>query len=261
VLIKGVIRRFRHEEAGTSLIELLVAMVTGMIVVAALFAILEVSLHQTSRSVDVVEATQLGRNTMTHVVDELHSACIATAREEYWPVREKSSANELRFVTAASKEAEIGSAASAEVAEHRIVYEPKAKTLTDFVYPSSGGTRPKFTFVSKPASTIRIGFPIAQSETVSKEKVPIFQYEKYATEASGSSTTAVDTLVTFLKAPATETLTAAQAQETAAVLVSFRAQPTDESEKLNRSLDLSAQTTFAFAAPLSETKIKAAPCE
>ncbi len=56
-------------------------MVTGIIVTGALFAVLEVSMRQTARITDIAQANQLGRTTMTHMVDELHSACIAAEQE------------------------------------------------------------------------------------------------------------------------------------------------------------------------------------
>ena len=76
------------------------AMVVGIVVTGALFAILEVSLHQTSRITDRVQATQLGRTAMTKMVDELHSGCLA---REFAPVQAGSGPKELRFATGFSE--------------------------------------------------------------------------------------------------------------------------------------------------------------
>src|SRR5271167_605218 len=62
-------------EHGTTLMELLVAMICSIIVLGALLAILEFSLGQESRIADAVQADQIGRTAMTGIVEDLHSGC------------------------------------------------------------------------------------------------------------------------------------------------------------------------------------------
>ena len=62
-------------EQGTTLIELLVAMLSAMVVLGALLAILEFSTGQETRISDKVQADRIGRAAMARVVDELHSSC------------------------------------------------------------------------------------------------------------------------------------------------------------------------------------------
>src|ERR1700676_4150352 len=95
------------DEHGFSLMETLVAMLSAVVITGALFVVLEVALHQTSRISDVAQATQLGRSAMTHVVDELHSACLAP---QFTPVQEGSAENKLIFITAYGSQAELPSA-------------------------------------------------------------------------------------------------------------------------------------------------------
>ena len=250
------LRRCR-DERGFTLIETLVAILTGVIVTGALFAILEVSLHQSSRIVDVAQATQLGRTAMTKMVEELHSACISPG---FQPIQEKSSETELIFRNARSNKSIIPTAsesASEGAYEHKIKLE--GTKLVDWAYPSTGGSYPEFTY-SKTASPVkgtRLGENITQSESGGK-KIPIFQYYNYATESHSSSTTPFGTINTeALTVP----LTAALAAEAASVLISFRTAPASNNSALNRSVDLSNQVTLAFSAPNSEATIDAAPCE
>src|ERR1700690_1588251 len=86
-----------RDPRGFTLIEVLVAMVTGIIVTGALFAILEVSTRQAARVSEVAQATQVGRTAMTHVVDELHSACLSNG---FTPVKPVTTATKLVFVNA-----------------------------------------------------------------------------------------------------------------------------------------------------------------
>ncbi len=234
--------------------ETLVAMVTGLIVSGALFAILEVSLHQTARAVDVVQATQLGRVTMTRLVQELRSACLSPG---FTPVQEKSSGSELVFIGARSEAAAITSAE-----KHQIVWNKEAGTLTDYTYKSTKGEAPNFTFPklesanASPPAGIRIGEKISQTGSE-----PIFQYYKYASAATSSGTEGLSALTPLLASPTTEKLTEATAKQASSVVIGFNAAPTDGNTKLGRSADYKSQVTFAFSAPDSESTIVAAPCE
>ncbi len=233
------------DNAGFTLIELLVAMVTAFVVTGALFAILIVSLHQTARVSSRVQATQLGRETMTRMVDELHTACIA---KEFTPIQEKSSATELLFISGFGKEAVLGKAY-----KHKIAFSKAEGTLVETTYASNGGEWPNFTYEAT-GKTTRIGEYITQAGLT-----PIFQYYGYAT--SSSSTNAVSTLnKEAFEATAGTGLSEAHAKETAAVLITYDA-GTGEYKQYKSPVELSDQVTLAFTAPSAETPIVAKPCE
>ncbi len=237
-----------RDQRGFTLIETLVAILTGIVVTAALFAILEVSLHQTARAGDVVQSSQLGRATMTRMVDELRSACIAS---EFAPVQARSTSTKLVFRNTYSEKAVPTSAT-----EHEIVYS--GEKLTDYSYPSNGGSWPSFTYAStaSPSSGTRIG------EDISETSVPIFQYYAYSTTAGSVKTgVPVGTLTQIALAPKEE-LGATKAGEVASVLISFRAGATDGLYKTKGGVaDFSNQVTLAFSAPNPEATIEDGPCQ
>jgi Tfp pilus assembly protein PilW len=266
-------------EQGFTLIETLVAMVCGMIVMGALFAILEVSLHQSSRITDVTSATQAGRVTLTHIADELHSGCIAS---KFTPVKAGSSETKLILVNGYGPEAELapGGAKAATTAEGvrkdeiEWVEEPKGNSLKEgvlrdkaFLATAGPGAEGEYTYSAKatPESGTVIGERVRQTETASKELVPIFRYYAYATKSSTSLSEASSTLQeTPIKI--TGSLTAEQAKTVAAVSVSFRTLPPDKLSTITRTsgetgADLNTLVTFAFSAPSSEATITASPCE
>lgn len=242
-----------RQQDGFTLVEVLVAMLTGLVVVAALFTILEVSVRQTSRISDSVQADTLGRAAMTTVVGELRSACIG---REFAPVQAESSGTKLIFVTAASANALIK---GEEAFEHVIEWQshPKGGTLIDTAYRSNGGSWPNFTFETKtPASTTVLG----ERERINEiGKEAIFRYEKYATKSSSTSTTALGTLEP-LKTKEGAPLSSEEAKAVSAVLVSFTTAPVDNNLKLFQGDEFGDLVTFAFAAPASEATIQDGPC-
>jgi Tfp pilus assembly protein PilW len=250
--------RLRADTHGFTLIETLVSMIAGVVVTGALSMVFIVALHQTSRLTDSVQATQLGRTAMTHVIDELHSACLS---RNYAPVQEKSKTTELIFRNAYSEATIIPNAKEAPIAgtgayQHKIVWSSAAHTLTDFVYPSeSGGEWPKFKFATtaQPASGILFASNVSEAKSGA-----IFKYYKYGETASSSSTTALSTLVPVTPPP--EGFNSAEAASVAAVLVSFTTAPINNHTALSRSAEFSNQVTFAFGTPSSETKIEDQPC-
>lgn len=234
-------------ERGFSLVEVIVAMLCGIVITGALFAILEVSLHQTSRLAGRVQATQAGRTTMTKIVDELRNGCIS---KEFTPIQKSSGESELRFIAGVGREAVL-----AKAAEHRIVFEKEK--LIDKTYASSGGSWPNFTYSSTPEKSVQIGEYISQSESGGK-KVPIFQYYEYAGSTNSSSTSSG---VTTLSSTAlTVPLEEATAKKAAGVLITFTA-GANEGKQYKPSAELSTQVTLAFSVPSAETPIVAKPCE
>lgn len=247
--------RLSHQH-GFTLIEVLVAILCGIVVTGALFAILEVSLRQTSRITDRVQATRFGRTAMTNVVDELHSACLA---REFAPIQEKSTEKELWFVDGFSEKPVIE---YGEVFKHKIVWTgtyPAGGKLVDYTYKAGSGTWPnKFTWESSatPATGVILAENIYEQSKESKA-VPIFQYYKYATTGSTGGTETPSSTLTATEPPKD----ASTAKAIAGVQVSFSAAPTDNNLTLGRAVEFSSLVTLAFASPSSEATIVDGPCQ
>lgn len=248
----------RSDEGGFSLIELLVAMVLATVVVGALITILIVSLHQTARVVTRTQATQLGRTTMTRLVDELHSACFGKG---VTPIQAGSNAYTLWFLSGVGTEA-----VPSKVLEHKVFYNSSEHTLTDEAWASTGGTWPTYSFPEHPESTTpasktRIGEHILSVKTTSGGKPEIFQYYAYAT--TSNSATAVSTLSTEPLKEESEEKLQKNAAKAAAVRIAFKAEslPYPDEQQFSSTSELTSQVTFAFGAPSAETPIEVAPCE
>jgi prepilin-type N-terminal cleavage/methylation domain-containing protein len=254
------------DNRGYTLIEMLVGMVVALVVSGALFAILEISLHQTTLITDKVQANQLGRTAMTRVVDELHSACLSPG---FKPIQETSSNTTLVFKNAYSEAAVIPSAKEAKVTgtgvfEHQIVWNEATSTLTDYTYKSTSGEGSEAKFPALDYSTTTREAENAEpkkgallaNHVIETGSTPIFQYYKYATESTSSSSTPVGTLV-----KQEPPITTKEPETVTAVLVSFRVAPADGKVEHNQYIDLSNQVTFSFSAPNAETPILDSPCE
>lgn len=241
----------RRDERGFTLVETLVAMVAGVAVMGGLFSVLDVSLRQSTRVADVVQASQLGRTAMTNIVDELHSACIAPG---FAPIQEGSTGSKLIFITGYSEAAEITS-----VRKDEIVWA--GETLTDNVYNSTGGASLEFTFAKAPTRSVLIGKNISQSAEGGKE-VPIFRYYQYAvTPPNNEKRTEASSTLELKEPPKAASFSAAEAKPLASVLISFKAGPVSTNKEASRKVELAGQVTLAFSAPSAEATIEAAPCE
>jgi hypothetical protein len=252
------------DASGVSLIETLVGLVCGIVVLLALFAILDFSAKQTSRTTDKVQATQLGRNTMAHIIDELRSTCIAS---EGTPIESGSSGSTLIFSNAFS-ESPVIPKESAYL--HKIAWSSAEKhgALWESTWNATGGSWPNFTFpatTTTPNSKVLLGEDISQAKvgpTGAEETPPIFRYYKYsATAGAVEANKSVSTLT--LVSPPSETVGFAETEvaQIAAVQVNFRATSVDNNSEHGVAADLSGQATFAFSAPNAESTITDGPCQ
>ena len=243
-------------EAGFTLLEVLVATMTALLITFAAFGLLQLVSEQSARSTDYLQATQLGNNAMAHVLDELHSACYAYDES---PVVEKSSPTTLFFETAYSSESEPK---ASQVQLHELNWEQETKKgsqkiqtgkLVDHIWTATSGTYPSYSFnTTATPKRVVIGEHIAEEP----EGGAIFTYYKYGTEAKQSSETTLGSFTALAG-----TLSAAEAEKAASVVVSFRQMPYDNSEASGRSVALKSQAVFSFAATIAEPTIVDQPCQ
>lgn len=251
------LRSGASDQRGFTLVETLVAMVTGVVVVGALFAILDFSVKQTARLSEVSQVAQTSGTAMTRIVDELHSACLSPG---YAPVKSGSTSSKLVLVNAYFPETnEKGEAEYKFVRKDELEYTAAGK-LTDTLSRPTGEEK-EGEFPWKVSGTTTLAEGISPFAGISTE--PVFKYYKYGKKtSSGSSTTGASTLEKLEATPS-----AKEAPEIAAVVVSFRTSPTRKEAALSKSfeagvpVDLRTQTIFALGAPNSEATISAGPCE
>ncbi len=238
-------RRFR-EESGFSLIEVMVAMVAGIVVTGALFAILEVALHQNSRIDDRVQAQQIASNALARVIDPLRSGCIS---REATPVQTGSTPTKLIFTTAFSQ------ATTPAVGE---VYKETVELLSHKLWmktqKATAGAWPTYTSFEEPGKSTLL----AENVYPPSGQTYLFQYYKYGTKSESTSETALSSLEPLTN---TGALSEAEAKSVAGVEVGLLALPQDADTRLNRGAELTDQVTFAFSTPNSEGTIKDGPCQ
>jgi hypothetical protein len=224
-----------HGEHGVTLVEMLVAMLTGLVVVSAAFAILEVSLHQSTRIADRVSADQRGRLALEKIMLELHSACIASGVN---PIQETSSSTRLKFLSESGSSEPFFSYG----VKHEIYLV--GTTLKDAIYQSNGGTEAKgwkFPAEGSPTSTNTLLTNVYAPTTGT-----MFEYFKYTASAL---TTALST-----------SLNKEEANAATKVNVNLTVAPESGDTRLSRPVSLSGTAVLRLT-PATETSAPNLPCE
>ncbi len=172
-----------ESEQGFSLIELLVAILAGIVVLIALFNLQIVTLHQTTRVFTKVDATQHARVAIEDLENELHSACIT---DNVTPIQAGSTGSTLLFVS------QEGNGTTLTPVEHQIAFNSSTQTLTDTTYAETGQTTnssgvPVYTFSGTPSTTRTLLTNVQQSGST-----PVFQYYAYQVPTNSSGTPYTD---------------------------------------------------------------------
>jgi Tfp pilus assembly protein PilW len=153
---------------GFTLVELCTAMLAGVVVLGALFQIMDVTLRQTQRTFTKVDATRRARTTLANIENELHSACTdgSAPIEGVTNGVTQSDANSLVFVS------QYGTSASPIPVWHDITFDASASTLTDNTYAVTG-TSPNWQQGAQSGSDTLLTNVVPLSST------PVFQYYAY----------------------------------------------------------------------------------
>jgi Tfp pilus assembly protein PilW len=254
-------------EQGTTLIELLVAMLSAMVVLGALLAILEFSTGQETRISDKVQADRIGRAAMARVVDELHSSCTgfgATAIQAPTSTPKSpllsSGPADLWFLSAYGN-ASSGSAVLTGVIEHDIHWGSTGKlsntgqtlgTLTDYRFPSQSGRSPEWKFKELTVAN-------AEARVLAQNVIPqsisgtstIFQYYRFSSPSSAE--------VTQL-ASGELPLTTTTAPTVAKVLVGFTQAPETGDTRVGLTVPFQDAVVLRFTPTETGAEAKNEPC-
>ena len=153
------------DQSGFTLVEQLVAIGAALVVIFGLTTVIMTTLHQSARVNDRVDATQRARLAVYQVIDGLHSACVAP---QIAPVQAGSTGTSLRFLHQTGSEV-----APTPVLSH---VDLSGSTLSESVFPATGGSVPSWTFASTPSSTRQLMSRVASSPAA----VPLLRLQQRA---------------------------------------------------------------------------------
>jgi Tfp pilus assembly protein PilW len=228
------LRSLLRDERGTTLPELMIGLSTGLVVMVGLTTLTMTTLHTTARVSTRVDATQRSRLTLTRVVDQLHSACIAP---KVPPIRKESTGSSMRFIHA------NGSAVSPVPTLSVITLS--GTTLTQYDYSWKEGTAPFWIFNSTPSKTI----PLMTHVTQMTPTRPVFTY--YGSAAGAISPT-----------PLVTPLSEIDASRTIHVSIGLKTAPTDgpNSNDFTPSR-IQGSATLRLTAPSYNKEAPSLPCQ
>lgn len=175
-----------REDAGFTLVELVVAMAMGIVVMFALSDIMIVMLHQSQRTFTRVDATRQARVALNNIDNELHSACVDGSP----PIQATSTGTSLIFLSYS------GNSASPTPVWHQLTFS--GGTLKDFRWTAvtnptytQTGTGPEWQAgTALPPASVTL-LSNASQQTKAGSPVPVFQYFRYTattpTDSSGDT--------------------------------------------------------------------------
>jgi hypothetical protein len=149
--------------------ELIMGMFTFLVIFSAILMMVQASVHSQDRVAKRVASNQRARPVMTRIVDALHSACVAPAIA---PVLAGSTGNSIAFTS------RFGSSVS-PTPDKRVI-TLSGFTLSEAVYPATGGAPPTWTFSPTPTISRVMLTGVSAGKTGSPSvAVPLFRYYAY----------------------------------------------------------------------------------
>ena len=162
-------RRSPRGEHGFTLVELVVSLALGMIVILGILTVTEVAMRSSARTATRVAAEQRARPVLERLIDQLHSTCIGP---EAGPLLAGSTESSLSFLH------QTGS--SVTPLPDKVVVSLSGNTLSQSVFPSTGGEAPNWTFAGTPSSTRVLLTGVGPAQTGDPPiDAPLFRYFKY----------------------------------------------------------------------------------
>jgi prepilin-type N-terminal cleavage/methylation domain-containing protein len=233
-----------RDERGFTLVEVMIALVIGLVVSSATLAIVIISVHLSSNYTDRVDANQQGRLAMEKITQALNSSCVTPNQP---PVLSGSSSTSLTFYSALNDTpGPVPSLITVTTAGTPTQAAPLTMTTTVLT-----GTPPNwvpftplqvqvFTLASWAAESVSAGSP-----------TPIFQYYGYGSGGTISPTAFVLT---------GGVLSTAQAAATAEVQISYQVLPSDDWNATGRPADFTDAVVFRLTPPSSSANAANLPC-
>jgi hypothetical protein len=226
-------------ERGITVVELLVAIVAGMAVLLGSFTVLNGTLRGSARITQRIDATQRARPALTHILDELHSACVASSVP---PILAGSTGSSMTFLH------KTGSAATLSPDKRTISLT--GSNLSEWVYPYSSGATPNWTFASTavPSTGTRLLTNVG-SATIGGTTVPLFRYYAFASGGLLDPT------------PLTVPLSAADAAKAVQVTVAFAVSPSKtQVVEAKTAVSVTDTALFRFTPTAENASASNLPC-
>ena len=223
-----------RDERGTTLMELTVGLAAGAVIFLALTSLIIGSIHGTARVSARIDATQRARTTLTRLVEELHSACVAP---QVVPIQEGSTGTLLSFIH------QTGQGVAPVPIRSKVSLV--GSTLMQEDFQSSGGSAPKWKFQEKPFLAKQLMTNIAPTAP----STSIFSYYGY----SEGKLAAISTAIPF-------------SEETAArvvqVNIAFTASPLSTPVKdLKAPVSISDSAQFRLTPASYNKELASPPCQ
>lgn len=233
-----------RDERGFTLIELMVALVVGMIVLLVAFNLLDISVQQTAQITERVDADQRGRHALEIITQELHSSCIASAVAPIQPSDGSHPGSDSSHLVVMSQ---FGSAPALTPDLH--VISVTGGQMTEDVYAGTpGGAAGKWTFGASPTRSSQLLSNVSAALVGSPPVVqPAFAYYAYGTNGQ------------LLTTPLSTPLSAADAKSAVAVTIAFAAQSTTGNPDPKRTVTFNSSIVLRLS-PVPTPATTQFPC-